>query len=213
MIINLHYVNAFLQKQKLYGWRIAMARCLSSIIRKLLGLSIEKYYILSVSKCDVPLPPIPRHVTIRPLVKEDLNCECWSDFFLPKKRELYLKRLEEKNIFGYGAFVNGILAYTCWLNYGEVRLSGTDLLFRESNVVLLFDDYCHPAYRCCGLHTYMIAWRLSMAFSQGIQKAYTIVIAFNAPSLKAEKRCGMEIVKTFRVLQIGRHRYRKQIFP
>lgn len=73
------------------------------------------------------LPPIEEgKFVVRELSIHDYENELWESSFLDKeKKQIYIKRFANSNAKAYGAFVDGQLAYSTWILYGEVIIQNS----------------------------------------------------------------------------------------
>ena len=80
----------------------------------------------------------------------------------------------------------------------------TKVLVENDTCALLLDDYCFPAFRGKGFHGYLNQWRLNEMKINGAQKAYVIVLSYNRPAIRTQRKCGMEIEKVFYAYTFGK---------
>lgn len=134
---------------------------------------------------------------VRLLTMNDFDTPDWSEFMTESKRTIYRKRFLNPKAKAYGVFINGHLAYSTWILYEEVTYSEAYTLLKDSSCALLLDSYCHPDFRGNGLHNFMNQWCLEEMQRNGVKKAYVIILAYNTPALKTQKKCGLTVERTF----------------
>lgn len=199
--------DVFREKVTLYGKRVAIIIVLKALLQKLFRITWQKCYLMSCPLNDVYLPPARDDIMVRKLTLSDYENELWHNFLTEKKRTIYKARFNNNRTIAYGAFIGETLAYSTWISYGEVTYSETEVLLKQDDCALLLDTYCHPQFRGCGLHNYMNQWCLYKMKECGARKAYVIVLSYNRPAIKTQKKCGLEVEKTFYVWNFGKWQY------
>ena len=193
------------EKLTLYGWRITLLIVTKTMIRKLTGFSCEKYCLMA--RGTENLPPIEEgKFVVRELSIHNYENELWESSFLDKeKKQIYIKRFANSNAKAYGAFVDGQLAYSTWILYGEVIIQNSFRFKTSDKTALLLDTYSHPNFRGIGLHNYMNLWRLYEMQRRGVKTAVGVVWAYNRPAMKTQFKCGLSIAKYFYIIRF-RHK-------
>lgn len=199
--------NKFKQKIQLYGLRGTIQRAFKRIIYVLFRFKWEKCYLMSRTLDSVCLPSSNADMEIREIRMEDYETDLWKDFFTEEKKQIYQERFRNKNAKSYGVFINGFLACSAWILYKTVILSEKKTLFEDETSALLFDAYTHPQFRGRGFHNYVNQWRLNEMKRKGIKKAYTVVLAYNVPSIKTQEKCGLRIEQIFYAYSLGNKVY------
>lgn len=198
--------KAFEQKVALYGIRAVLLRAVKSLIHKCLKFTWEKCYLMSRELDEVQPPEERDDIKVRQLTIADYENDSWYSFFSDKKT-IYEKRFRDNQAKAYGAFINGELAYSTWILYGEVVLQEKILLIKSDNCALLLDSYCHPHFRGKGLHNYMNQWSLYTMKRNGMENGYVIVLSYNRPAIKTQRKCSLYIKKKFYWFKVGKWEY------
>lgn len=192
---------------KLYGWRTAIIRIVKVVLRRCLGFNLEKHYLMSSPLNEEEPLPIRSDIEIHKLSLSDFETPSWQHFFSEEKRRIYELRFLLPHAKAYGAFVDGRLAYSTWIQYGEVFLSKEVSLFKTDDAALLLDSYCHPDFRGRGLHNYVNHWCLQKMQADGVKKAYVLILSYNTPAYKTQLKCGLSIERTFYTFTLGKKTY------
>lgn len=195
------------QRIELYGLRQTLLRILKAILKRCFGFTREKCLLMSRYLDDICLPPARNDIVVRELEMADYDNELWRNFLTKEKQAIYEKWFKDEKIKAFGAFVNGKLAYSTWISYGEVLFSKKHILLKDHECALLLDSYCQPCFRGMGIHNYMNQWCLYQMKSNKIKKSYVIVLSFNRPAIKTQKKCGMEVERVFYA-----YKFRKKIY-
>jgi hypothetical protein len=204
--------NSFMAKVDLYGVRFALLRAVKAVIRKLTGFTWEKCYLMSRTLDEISLPIKNSSFEVRMHTLEYYQNDLWSSFLTPQKEAIYEERFQNENVYAYGVFIDGQLAYSTWILQGEVCYA-EQLLFKSSECALLLDSYCLPLFRGKGLHNYMNQWCLFHMKGLGIKKAYVIVLSYNRFAIKTQRRCGLQVEETFYAYKLwGKNRIGKAKF-
>ena len=143
---------------------------------------------------------------------KDYNNELWLTYLTEEKKDTLQKRFKTKNTKGYGLFVNGALACSAWISFGIIAYNEDTILFKNDKAALLFDAYTHSYFRGNGYHNYMIKWRLNELKHNKIEKAYTIVLSYNKPSMTNQRKCSFDIDQIFYVFKVGSKTYLTRYF-
>lgn len=200
------------QRVGLYGWRETLIRISKSIIYRCLKFRWEKCLLMSRPLGDLTSPPLDRGGwEVRELKMADYDHDLWKDFLTEEKRLIYEKRFRDKNCKAYGVFVNEILTCSTWILYGQVWYSEKIKLLEGEECALLLDDYCLPSFRGKGIHTYLNLWRLYEMQTRGVKKAYVIVLSFNRPAIRTQRKCGFDVEKKFYAYSVGNRTFVKTI--
>ena len=101
------------------------------------------------------------------------------DYLLPEK-SIEVRELKMKDY-------NNELWLTYLTEEKKDTLQKRFILFKNDKAALLFDAYTHPYFRGNGYHNYMIKWRLNELKHNKIEKAYTIVLSYNKPSMTNQR--------------------------
>lgn len=198
--------SVFQGKVALYGWQSAILIAVKAVFRKLFGISWQKCFLMSRLLADVCPPSERSDIEVGELALSDYDNELWKDFLSEEKRAIYEERFTNGRAKAYGAFVNGALAYATWILYGEVIYSETEILLKQDDCALLLDTYCHPKFRGRGLHNYVNQLCLCKMKERGMKKAYVIILSYNRPAIKTQKKCGLEVEKTFYAWEVGKRK-------
>ena len=191
-------MNRLQEKLKYYGWRGTLLAATKVVTRKLTGFSWDKYCLMVRETKDPPsLPDKP--FTVRELILADYENPLWASFLDADKKRLYIERFANPNAKAYGVFVDGQLAFSSWIQYGTITVQSQFSYPASDKDSLLFDSYCHPHFRRIGLHKYMVQYGLCLLKQKGIEKGWTIVLSYNRPSIKTQKRCGFQTVRKFHI--------------
>lgn len=179
---------------KLYGLIPTFLKIFKSVIYRLTSFKWEKCYLM-MRKLDEDICLQDNGHVIKTLSLSDYD-QHWRDDYLTESRyELYGKRFMRQDAQAVGAFVNSKLAYSTWILYDGVEING--IIHGEKGVGMLWDSYCLPQYRGMGLHNYMNAYSLNLMRKKGMEYGSVVVLAHNVPAIKTQKKCGLEIEKTF----------------
>lgn len=200
-------VVSFFEKVSLYGYGIVINRLIKAIIRFTFHFTWEKCYLMSRSLDRIPPLMEKYDIIIKELNLSDYRTKLWSDFFTEEKQKIYEQRFCNNRAKAYGAFINGELVYSTWILYGEIVFREKVSLIKSDDYALLLDSYCHPNFRGRGLHNYMNYWCLYEMTNHGVKKAYVIVLSYNRPAIKTQRKCGLQVEKTFYGFKIGKWRY------
>jgi ribosomal protein S18 acetylase RimI-like enzyme len=201
-------------KIKQYGWINSIGRIIKGIFRQV-GILYETYYLMANN-----INPGEISIKMSDYTYEDVT-EIFLDDFLntnsviQKKGRLNL--IKDRFECGYyncfGIYKNKRLVFSCWTNTNTREmpdLSEQPIDFGETDAFVL-DAYCHPDYRDKGYHSKMILYRLKKLNDIGKQRAFSLVICENVPSIKALTKCGFYKEKKIRVLRIfGRGFYKEK---
>lgn len=179
---------------KLYGLMPTLLRVLKSVIYRLTSFKWEKCYLM-IRKLDEDISLQDNGRVIKTLSLSDYG-QPWRDDYLTESRyELYGKRFMRNDAQAVGAFVNSKLAYSTWILYDGVEING--IIYEKKGAGMLWDSYCLPQYRGMGLHNLMNAYSLNLMKEKGMKYGCVVVLAHNSPAIKTQKKCGLEIDKTF----------------
>lgn len=199
--------SQFKQKIELYGFRAALLRILKRILSLCIGFKWEKCYLMSRELYGIQAPQERNDIEVRKLKMTDYANSKWKTFLDEEKRMIYESRFQDSTTKAYGAFINGELAYSTWILYGEVVFREKVSLIKSDDCALLLDSYCHPDFRGRGLHNYMNHWCLYEMGNRGIKKGYVIVLSYNRPAIKTQRKCGLQMEKTFYGFKMGSWEY------
>lgn len=199
--------SSYQEKVTLYGKSIAGMIVFKAILQKLFKIKWEKCYLMSRSLDNVCPPPTRNDIKVRELILSDYDNILWHNFLTEEKRAIYEARFKENEAQGYGAFINEALVYSTWILYGKVVYSETEVLLKQDDCALLLDTYCLPQFRGLNIHNYMNQWRLSKMKEHGAKKAYVIVLSYNSPAIKTQRKCGLEIERTFYAWSFRKRKY------
>lgn len=202
-----HTVGKLKEKITLYGYRRTLLIAIKAILRKLLSFSWEKCYLMSKDIENVSSES-KNDFIVKELSIHDYENELWKPFFfVDHKKQLYIKRFFNSSAKAYGVFIDNELAYSTWIGYGELEITDHLKFAISKKCALLLDSYCHSKFRGKGIHNFMNQWSINEMASQGIKKCYVIVLSFNIPALKTQKKCGLHIERNFYIFNFGKHTY------
>lgn len=137
-----------------------------------------------------------------PLKYSDMS-KADSNVFKGDKLELYKKRFQDENYYGYGIEENGKIIYSTWISTGNLGLPGVKKLIPLlPNEGLLEDSYCAPEARGRGLHGKMNFYRLKKLNELGKNRVLAIVMDGNTPAMKVQLKSGFEELGVFYIGKI-----------
>lgn len=195
------------EKINLYGWRIALLVSVKAFMRKFFAFTWDKYCLMVRETDDLPLLDFGKF-QVRDLSISDYENELWEPSFLnEEKKKLYVKRFANPNAKAYGVIVDGELAYSTWILYGEVIIQNRFRYPLSNKVALLLDSYTHPKYRGMGLHNYMNVWRLYKMKEKGVEKVFGVVLSYNRPAIKTQTKSGLRVVDRFYIFGFGNKKW------
>lgn len=129
-------------------------------------------------------------------------------FFNDRKMHLYRQRFQDASYHAYGIIHDGILVYSGWVCTEKITLPIKHKhILLKNNEGYLEDDYCHPHFRCIGIHTQMIAYRVNKLLMMGKNRIIVLVADGNLPALKALYKNGFKNVDSFYVGKIFGKRF------
>jgi ribosomal protein S18 acetylase RimI-like enzyme len=204
--------NKIINKIKQFGVIIAVILAVKAVIRTLFKFSWTSYYLMSCTSINEYVMMIKNNINfyLKPLIRKDLFDGLYDEIFefdRKSKKEFFKQRLDNPQIEGFGIFSDKKLVCYGWIDYEKLVIKKSRIIPLPFKSALLLDDYCHPAYRRRGFHSYMNAYRIKRIFERNMEKVYVLVVKYNVPAIKTQRKCGLEIEKSFTHFKIGKKEY------
>lgn len=193
------------EKKRFLNNRQFCSLIIKTLLRKVFGINWKVDYLMSKDLSVEMELPQRDDILVKEIFLSDFEDPDWVSFMSSNKKLFYKKLKSIAKFNTYGAFVNGKLAYTTTIAWDKVLLSDNLVFNNYGPCGFLIDSYCHPNYRGRGIHNYMNQWCLHKIASLGWKKAYVFIYEYNIPALLTQKKCGLKIEKTFRVVFWKRH--------
>ena len=191
----------------MYGWWHTALMGLKSVTHRLFGFTWQRFILFEQEiSFDQDFGFDFNKYDLRSVTMADFENELWKpDFLNAEKRVAYEKRFANPNDECLGLFVNNELACVGWNHYNELLVYGRFYIEAGKKTVYIYDDFCIPKYRRCGLHKVINAYRKYVAANKGITNVYVAVATYNRPALNNQRKGGFKEVQRFTVTELGKN--------
>ena len=190
---------------KLYGYKTTMIIVLKKMIKTIFGISWQQYYLMS--NMLSPESNNSNKFYVRELIMDDYDNVNWHSFMSAPKEIIYKKRFNLPYAKAYGVFIDNNLAYSIWIVQGYIIIRDCFVYKVSPQAGFLLDAYCLPQYRRMGIDNFMTGWAINTMKEQGMNKYYGVVLSYNIPSIKALRKSGLQIERTFYIWSFRKKSY------
>lgn len=180
------------------------------------GINLETYHALCRETVDLPAIsnlPTENSEYVRLTDISQLYCidkpESTLFYNVEARRELLEKRFASSDYHCYGYYVEGVLAYVCWISENRLEMWGSVPPFELSkNEALMLDAWTHPDYRKLGIHTFMNKVRVSLIGEMGYERALVFIQQENPLAFRSQISASFHVAYKMRSLNL----WGKQLF-
>jgi hypothetical protein len=191
------------QANNQYGFWQTILIIIKATIKRVFKISWIPFYIMHIKlERSILIIDDDRSNEIKKLKLDDFKNILYKNFIDEKKWKIISDRLHNPDVEGFGLFKDGNLACYGWIHYEKLEITSSTFLSLPKNSALLFDDFCHPLYRCQGFHYLINRYRINRMWEKSIENIYVFVVKYNKPAIKTQRKCGLRIAQAFTLWNI-----------